>query len=214
MTPDRYVVPMKRTVTVSGQGSIKVAPDTAVVRVSASHRAADVTAAFDGVTSAVEAMAAVALEHADPERVASSDFSVWPAYDDQGRPVGFEARHGLVIAVADLAVAGRMLARLAEAVGNRLVVESVSLEVGDPVAARTAAREVAFADARTRAEHLAGLGGASLGEVVRVVEAGSSDAPAEALGGRMMAAAKDVSFQPGQQSVGATVTVTWALVGS
>jgi uncharacterized protein YggE len=28
----------------------------------------------------------------------------------------------------------------------------------------------------------------------------------------MMAAAKDVSFQPGQQSVGATVTVTWALV--
>ena len=64
--------------------------------------------------------------------------------------MGFEARHGLVIAVADLAVAGRMLARLAEAVGNRLVVESVSLEVGDPVAARTAAREVAFADARTR----------------------------------------------------------------
>jgi uncharacterized protein YggE len=204
---------MKRTVTVSGQGSTKVAPDTAVVRVAASHRAADVTTAFDGVTSAVDAMAAVAREHTEPERIASSDFSVWPAYDDQGRPAGFEARHGLVIGVADLAVAGRLLAGLAETVGNRLTVESVSLEVGDPLAARTTAREAAFADARARAEHLAGLGGAFLGEVVRMVEGGASDAPAEALGGRVMAMAKDVSFQPGQRSVGATVTVTWALVG-
>ncbi|MFN8194969.1 MAG: SIMPL domain-containing protein [Nocardioidaceae bacterium] len=205
---------MKRTVTVSGQGTVKVAPDTAVVRVAASHRAADVAAALDGVTSALDAMAAVAREHTDPERVSSTELSVWPAYDDQGRPSGFEARHGLAIVVPDLAVAGRLIAGLAGAVGNRLNVESVSLEVGDPAAARTAAREAAFADARDRAEHLAGLAGAVLGDVVAVAEgAGLPPGPLESGGARVMAAAaKDVSFQPGQRSLASGVTVTWTLV--
>lgn len=201
---------MKRTVTVSGQGTARIVPDTAVVQVAASHRAAGVAEAFAGVTSATEAMSTVARQHTDPAKIASTDFSVWPASDDQGRPAGFEARHGLRVVVTDLAGAGRLLSALAAEVGDRLQVESVSLEVADPGAALIEARELAFADARSRAEHLAGLGAATLGEVVSIVEGGSSVQP---MGAAPMAfrEAKDVAFEPGEKAISAFVTVTWQL---
>lgn len=206
---------MKRTVTVSGQGSARVVPDSAVVRVAAAHRAAGVAEAFAGVTSATDAMAATARRFTDPAKIASTDFSVWPAYDNEGRPAGFEARHGLRVVVTDLVAAGGLLTALADAVGDRLQVESVSLEVADPSAALTEARTAAFADARARAEHLSTLSDAVLGEVVTVSEGGSSAQPLEAAPVALRAAAaKDVSFEPGERAITAYVTVTWRLVAA
>ena len=51
---------MARTVTVTGQGTARVVPDSAVVIVAAVHRARSVEEAFAGVTSAVEAISASA----------------------------------------------------------------------------------------------------------------------------------------------------------
>ena len=203
---------MKRTVTVSGQGVARVVPDTAVVRVAAVHRAEGVAEACAGVASAVAAVSWVAREHTEAARIASADFNVWPAHEHEGRPQGFEARHGITIGVADITAAGRLLTALAEEVGNRLQVEGVSLQVAEPVPALIGAREAAFADARGRAEALAALSEATLGEVVTVVEGGGhhyAEAYPMAAGAR---AEKDVAFEPGEQSLGASVTVTWQLV--
>jgi len=95
-------------------------------------------------------------------------------------------------------------------VGDRLQIEGVSLEVSDPAAAQTAAREAAYADATERAEHLAGLGGATLGEVVSMVEGGGA-MPRMADFRPMAAAARDVSFEPGESTINSVVTVTWLL---
>ncbi|MCB0907337.1 MAG: SIMPL domain-containing protein [Nocardioidaceae bacterium] len=204
---------MDHTVTVTGSGVTLAVPDSAVLQVGAGHRASDLATALDGMTSALDVMASVARDHTEPRLISSTDLQVWPAYDDQGRPDGFEARHGLRITVPDLATAGRLVSALAAAVGDRLRVDSVTLEVADRGEALTTAREAAFADARARAEHLAALGGLRLGALVQVVEGGMAT-PRPMVLAAASRAAKDVSFQAGEQAVTADLAVTWELVGA
>ena len=142
--------------------------------------------------------------------MASTDLSVWPAYDQQGVTSGYEARHGLRVVVDDLAAAGALLTALAAEVGDALRVEGVALEVGNPGPAERDAREAAYADARARAEHLAGLAGTTLAEVVSVVEGGGVgmvEAPVA-----RVALAKDVAFEPGERAIASNLSVTWALL--
>lgn len=199
---------MERTVTVTGHGSATAVPDTAVVRVAAAQRAASVADAFAGVTAAVALIGRTAREHAEERKIASRDLSLWPAHDNQGRPSGFEARHAVEIGCPSIEAAGALLEALVAAVGDRLQVESVQLQVSDPARLVTEAREAAYADAVARATHLATLAGATLGQVIAVSEGGAGG-PVPMMEARSFKA--DADFLPGESSTGAAVTVTFAL---
>ena len=201
---------MERTVTVTGQGQSRAVPDRAVLRIGVAHRAPGVADAVAGVDSGVRLAGEVARRFTTPARIGSGGLNLWPAHDQQGQQVGFEARHQLVIACDDLDVAGKLVGALAAEVGDRLQIEGVSLEVSDPAAAQTAAREAAYADATARAEHLAGLSGATLGEVLQLVEGGGA-MPLMGAAPMFAAAARDVAFEPGESTLNSSVTVTWLL---
>lgn len=198
-----------RTITVVGSGSSRVVPDTAVLRVGAAHRAPSLVDALAGASSAGERVVAVARRHVDAARVSSRELSVWPAPDHEGRPSGFEARHGYTILCVDLVLAGTVVTELAAEVGDRVQVEGVSLEVSDTEAAVAGAREAAYADALVRASHLAVLAGVRLGEVQAVVEGGAAVPVARDL---VAMARSDVSFEPGESTVSQSLTVTWSLI--
>ncbi len=201
---------MNRSVTVSGQGAATVVPDQAVVRVSAVHRAAGVAEATHGVASTVAAVGEVSRRFTEGSRIGTTDFSIWPAHDREGNPDGFEARHSIAVVVTDVVEAGALVSALAAEVGARMTVEGVSLEVSDPGEALARARELAVADARSRATHLAVLSGARLGEVLSVVEGGPDRAPRPAVS-LASRGVEDVAFEPGERSVSVSVTVTWSL---
>lgn len=199
-----------RTLTVTGRGAERVPPDTAEVRLAVVHRAPGMADALAGAESARVAVVAAAHRHVERAAVGSADLQVWPAHDHEGRPSGFEARHALTVRCADLEEAGTLVGAVAEAAGDRLQVEGVSLLVADPSAGEGVARERAFADARVRAEHLAALAGAELGAVQSVHEGGASatsstDADAAYL------SKSEVSFEPGTRTVSSAVTVTFEL---
>jgi uncharacterized protein len=197
-----------RTVTVTGHGEARVVPDSAVVRVTAVHRAAGVADALGGADSAARQIVATGREHTTPEQIGSTAVQIWPAHDQQGEPDGFEARHSLTIRCPDVGAAGALLGALAESVGDRLQIEGVSLDVSDRTAAETAAREAAYADAIERGTHLAGLAGSELGEPQAVMESAYAEAPV----GRAMLASRDaVALEPGELAVTASVTVTFQL---
>jgi uncharacterized protein YggE len=197
-----------RTVTVTGQGEARVVPDSAVVRVAAVHRAAGVADALAGADSAARQIVATAREHTGPQQIGSTSVQVWPAHDQEGAPVGYEARHSVTIRCPDIEVAGAALTALAEAVGDRLQIEGVSLEVTDRSAAETAAREAAYTDAVERGTHLAGLAGSELGDPQAVMESAYAEAP---IGRPMKASLSAAALEPGEMAVTASVTVTFQL---
>jgi hypothetical protein len=194
-----------RTLTVTGTGSAAAVPDTALIRLSAVHRARSFAEALAGAESA----RAEVVKAAGDLVVSTVNLSVWPT-SEQGTQPGFEARHTVTIASGDLEVANDLLTRLAYEVGTRIQVEGVDMTVLDPAEEIRRAREAAFADARAKAEHLAALAGAALGQVEAVGEGG---APGPMPGGGFAAMAKsaDVGLQPGETKISASLTVTWSL---
>jgi uncharacterized protein YggE len=192
-----------RTLTVTGTGSAAAVPDTAVIRLSAVHRARSFAEALAGAESAREEVVKAAADLT----VSTVNLAVWPT-SEQGQQPGFEARHTLTIATGDLAVANELLTRLAYEVGTRLQVEGVDMTVQDPAAAILDARQTAFADARAKAEHLATLAGAALGQVEAIAEGGAGG-PGPGFGA--MAKTADVGLQAGETAISATLTVTWSL---
>jgi uncharacterized protein len=193
-----------RTLTVTGQGAATAVPDAAVVRVSAVHRGRTLAEALAGAESARAAVVAAA----EGLVVGTLNLSIWPSHDADGRPDGYEARHALEVTTTDLERANDLLASLAERVGDRLTVDGVSLAVSDPSAALGEAREAAYADARARAEHLAALAGATLGEVQDLVEGGAAPSGPAPMARALKA---DVGLQPGETTIAGAVTVTWSL---
>jgi uncharacterized protein YggE len=203
-----------RTLTTTGHGTVDVAPDAADVRVAAAARAGSVLEAVRVVDEAVRLVGTLARDHTEGRDIASSGLSVWPQRDRDERLTGYQARHSLVIRSPDLTAAGRLLGRLVEEVGDRLVVEGVSLVVTDRQPHEDAAREAAWADARRRAGHLAALAGSRLAGVAAVAEGSLSvhlgDAMPTAVGA--MRSSLELSFEGGEQSVATYVTVTWEIV--
>lgn len=197
-----------RTVTVTGHGMATVVPDSAVVRVATVHRAAGVAEALSGVSVSSDHVAEVVREH--NLLPGSTGLSVWPWHDHEGKAGGFEARHSLAIRCVSVEEAGGLLSALADAVGDALVVDGVSLDVSDNSDARATAAEAAWDDARAHAAHLAALTGATLGEVVTVVE-GVSGGPAGPEPAAFQTSDLSARLEPGETSVRGAVTVTWLL---
>lgn len=198
-----------RTVTVTGSGSVSAVPDAAVLRVVAVRRAGSLSEALAGAESARAAVVSVARASVPGVVVGSSDLHVWPAYDQQSAPEGFEARHSLALSCPTVDAAGALLTGLAGEVGDRLHVEGVSLVVTDSSTMQVEARERAMAHARAVAEHLAGLAGETLGRVQHVTDGAA--APTGQPGLRFASAKSDTSFEPGETTVSASVSVVWEL---
>ena len=195
-----------RTITVIGRGVSHAVPDVAVVRVAAVHRAGSLPEALAGAESARASIAATARLFTD--QISSRDLSVNADRDRHDGPTYFQARHALLLRCSDLDQAGELVSALAEEVGDRLQVDHVGLELGDPGEATRLARELAFADARTTAEHLAAQAGGALGQVESIAEGGATHGYAFA----SMARTAKVQFEAGEVAVEQTLTVTFELL--
>src|SRR4051812_46444452 len=130
-----------RTLTVTGAGSAAAVPDTALIRLSAVHRARSFAEALAGAEPAREEV----VKTAGDLVVSTVNLSVWPT-SEPGQQPGSGAGHPETIATGDLAVANELLTRLASEVGTRLQVEGIDRTVRDPTAAGRQARQAAFAD--------------------------------------------------------------------
>lgn len=197
-----------RTVTVTGHGVATVVPDSAVVRVTTVQRAAGVADALSGVSEHADRVAEEVRER--DLLPGSTGLSLWPWHDQEGTARGFEARHSLAVRCASVEEAGALLTALAEKIGDALSVDGVALDVSSTTAARSTADQAAWDDARAHAVHLAALAGASLGDVVTIVE-GEAGGPGGPSPAALRAVDASARIEPGEASVHSAVTVTWLL---
>jgi uncharacterized protein YggE len=135
-------------------------------------------------------------------------------YDYDGkppRPSGYQASQRLIAVVRDVSRAGDVIGAAAAAGGDATRIGGIQFDFDDDAQLLATARDLAFADARAKAEQYASASGAQLGEVLTISD--HTDTPfvlAHAAAGR--AEGFHVPIEAGMQDVTAHVRVTWALV--
>jgi uncharacterized protein YggE len=98
-----------------------------------------------------------------------------------------------------------------QAGGNRI--ESIGFEVSDPALYVDQAREAAWNDALHKADQLADLAGAALGDVLTISESGRGPQPLVEQPVMAAEAAATVPIEPGSQTIKVDLQVTWSIDG-
>lgn len=122
--------------------------------------------------------------------------------------MGYRASQELAVTCPDLSLAGQCLTAAAEAAGNDLAIDGISLEISDSVPLRVLARERAFADAKSRATQYAALAGRNLGSLDSLQEGRTVTAVPTAYDLSEARAAVDI--KRGEMAVSVTVTARWS----
>lgn len=204
-----------RGISVVGSGRVAGEPDTLRATVGVEVERTTVQEALDDANAAAQAVIdAVQGAGVAPEDTQTSTFSISPRYDrpDPGEPQrirGYVVTNQLDIKIRELDNAGEVLQEAAEAAGDDARVQGVQFSLEDNESLLAAARERAFADARSRAEQYAELAGRSLGDVVSISEELTALPPP--------ARARDLQFEsavpiePGEVEVEVRVTTRWSI---
>jgi uncharacterized protein len=204
-----------RNVTVSGQGEVRVVPDTATITIGVASTAASAREALDANTKAMNGLMDV-LQKAgiDARDIATSNFSVGPRYDynNQTQPpkvLGYDVNNSVTVVVRKLDDLGGLLDVAVSNGSNQI--NGVSFSVSKPEAALDEARKLAVVDARRKAEIYAAAGNFKLGDVLSVSEGVNAPPPVlyQTRAGR--AQDSDVPIAQGEQALAVNVTVQYEI---
>jgi uncharacterized protein len=205
-----YTVPQARII-VSGEGSVRAAPDFALITVGVTTQGANAKAATDANSSAMSAVEA-ALRGAgiSDNDVQTANFFVQPIYANAGvssngppKVTGFEVTNQVAVTIRHMASIGDVLDRVIAAGAND--VGSVQFLHNDLSKALDPARTEALAHARRKAELYARTAGLTLGAVSWVVE-DRANVPQPRVFAAWMAAAP-VSISAGEDTLSVRITV-------
>lgn len=197
-------------ITVSASGTVETTPDTAALELGVETHASN---AKDALAQNAERLRRVidALRKAGvADDLRTSNVSLWPQRDNDGRSVtGYQAQN-TVSAELDVAKAGDAIDAAVAAGAN--VVGGPSLSVGDRDALYGKALKNAVEAARGKAEAIADAAGVNVGRVTAVVESTGYQEPLPMpYAMRAADAVESTPIEPGKQAIEATVTVTFAL---
>ena len=134
-------------------------------------------------------------------------------YRDPGRRE-VTARLGsyqLNVRVRGLDALSDVVGKLTTAAGDALQNKAMPLMVSDPEPLRREARILAVRDARTKANELAQAAGRQLGSIVSIEEGSGSATFPKAIRTAAAASSSPIPVEPGESTVGASVTVTFEL---
>lgn len=198
-----------RQVTVVGSGEVQGVPDTLTADVAVESIAPDVTAAMNRSSERQRAVIDVLKERGvDTKDIRTNAVSLQPQYGENSAITGYRANNSISVTIRQIDSASADLAAIVTAGGNEARINSVSYSIADDSPLVSDARARAFNDARNRAQQYAELSGLSLGKVISISEvAGGGPQPVP----ERAPMAADIPLQPGQQTVGFSVTVVWEL---
>jgi uncharacterized protein YggE len=207
--PGRIVVP--------GVGRVVVRPDVAslrlgvvVVRPTAGEAR---QAAAATMTAVVDALQAGGVEPKDLRTSLVSLDAVRDYSSERGpRVTGYQLSNAVEATIRTIDAAGGLIDAALAAGATSL--DGLSFRLADPRDALAEARRLAVADARARAETLAGEAGVELGRVVAITEGGFvAPGPPLPMAELHMKSASDVAtpVEAGTDELSVTVSVTYAI---
>lgn len=169
-----------RSVTVTGEGTIAMAPDMATITIGVRHEAKTAHDALEQMSAGLAPVLALLAEEGVAEtdiqtRNLSLDASYTYPEDEPPKLMGYAAQSNVSVRLRDLDSLGTVLDAVVAQGANQLA--GISFGLSDPAQAQADARRAAVADARARAELYADAAGVTLGDVQMISESGAG-APA------------------------------------
>jgi uncharacterized protein len=200
----------EKLITVTGQATVSVAPDTAAIRIGVSSRGKTAREASDAnakrMTAVLTAIKASGIAERD---IQTSRLSLQPQYDPNkggtASLLGFQVTNQLTVKIHDIGQLPAILDRAIAAGANEM--SGIEFVVSEQSKLLDQARDDAIADAHRKAELYAKAAGAKLGRVVAITEEGAPSPPHPVTAMRAGA----VPVAPGEQMLRATVTVSYEM---
>ena len=156
-----------RTVSVNGAANLRLAPDRVSFTIGVRTEAASVAEAFKTNTSRVNAVIRVLKERGvKPQEIQTSNLAITSRNDTSRRPPGFQVSNVVTVTREDTASIGELLQAAVQAGANE--VGNLRFFIADPSKLQPRGLELAFLDAKAKAEKLASVSGRTLGPVVCV----------------------------------------------
>lgn len=216
-------------INVSGNGSVDVQPDIAVLNLAIEARDATVTVARDqaaqGMTDLINAIKAHGVSADD---IQTTGFSIQPqtVYKQITGPSGnyqqpeingYIVTNSITVTVRDLNKTANVIDAAAQSAGNLLRFNGVNFSVSDSSKAAAQARMLAAHDAKAKAQAYADAMGVQLGPLVSLSETGGSVplvASYPLAMDKTSAASMPTPLNPGSTKIRASVQARYAIIVS
>lgn len=206
-----------RTISVTGEGRIALAPDMAHLSLGVVGEDAAPGAALREMSEAMAAvmarMTAAGIAEADMMTGQLSLDERWDYSGETAKFLGYAAATTLEVRVRDLDLLGSLIDAAVQDGANRL--GGLRFDLADRATPLDAARRAAVADARARAELLAEGAGVTLGPLLSMSESSYYDQPQPYFDSRVMLAPSPegaaVPVAAGETQVTANVTMVYAI---
>ena len=159
-----------------GRGEVTVVPDVATLRLGIAAEAVTVDEAKSQATEAMnKVMDALTDNDVAEKDIQTQYFNIrqvteWDREKEEETVVGYRVTNMVTAKVREIDKAGIIIDAVVKAGGDLIRIDDISFSVDDPSAYYEEAREKAMADAKSKAEHLAELGGVSLGKPIYISE--------------------------------------------
>lgn len=168
---------LPRTITVLGEGKVKIKPDIARTNIGVEVLKPTVAEARKANKEIVDAIFAALKEQGIAEKdIQTSGFSVYAERFGANGPlpedkVSYRVSNSVTINVRDLDKVGEVLDAAIKAGANNIY--GIDFSLADPKPVLAEARKSASADAKVKAEQLAQINGVKVGRIISISEMGS-----------------------------------------
>jgi len=202
-------------ISVTGEASISVPPDLALVDAGVASDAKTAREASEANNNAmIKVLAALKAANVDPKDIRTSRLSLQPQYapnrSGASPVVGYRVSNRVTVRIRDVTKLASVIDTLVGAGANDI--GNVSFEVSQASKLLDDAREKAVADARRKAEIYAKAAGVALGQPLSIAESG---APQPVFHAKMMRnapmATTPTPVEQGEETLSVSVAVTWQI---
>ena len=206
-----------RSISLTGHGEVRLAPDMAVVSIGVMSQAETARDALSANNAAMAQIIATLKAAGVAEKdTQTSNFMVQPRYDynNNTQPpqlVGYDVSNTVTVTVRALERLGAVLDQVVSAGSNQI--NGILFDIAKPEAALDAARTLAAADATRKAKTYAEALSLQLGDVLSITESGGV-LPPQPMYRTAMAAEAQASSVPvaaGEQELSVDVNITWEI---
>lgn len=217
----RRTAELPPSVTVIGTGEVNARPDMAQITVGVLTEAKTAAEAMQSNNTAMEKLIDLLKQQGLEEKdIQTTNFSVSPQYrQDQPRQaheppriVGYQVSNLVQIKVRKLAGLGGILDEVVTAGANQ--VHGISFSIAETEELLDDARQKAMESALRKAQLYARAAGMNVGKALLIQEATPNVPRPVSAGVRMAMAQSAVPIASGEQSLSASVTVTYELVSA